>query len=237
MSLCKTSHRHPRRAIVLASGGLDSTVLAYWMVARGTEVMLLSLDYGQRHRVELEYAGGVAGLLQCSHDTLDISEIGRMLLGSVLTDTTMSVPDGRHADGAKHVFVVPNRNAIMLNIAAAIAAARDVNAVAFGARAGSRSVYPDCRPEVIDRYTKLVRVANRGLLNDGFEILAPLLTLERPDIIRIGVALGVPFEQTWSCYRGGQVHCGRCRSCIERRESFQRTEILDPTAYQEVSAG
>ncbi|OLT39775.1 7-cyano-7-deazaguanine synthase QueC [Saccharomonospora sp. CUA-673] len=232
MTIGTPAHRHPRHAIVIASGGLDSTVLAYWLAARGAELTLLSFDYGQRHRVELEYAAEIARLLNCPHETVELSMLGRLLVGSALTDTDVAVPDGYYTDESMRATVVPNRNAIMLDIAVSVAVARKADVVAFGAHAGDHAVYPDCRPEFVERFTRSVRTANEGLLVDDFEILAPFLTQSKTDIVRIGTALDVPFERTWSCYRGEATHCGTCGTCTERKEAFQQNGITDPTSYR-----
>lgn len=225
------AHRHPRHAIVIASGGLDSTVLAYWLAQRGAELTLLSFDYGQRHRVELEYAAEIARLLDCPHEIVDLAMLGRLLNGSALTDADVPVPDGHYTDESMRATIVPNRNAIMLDIAVSLAVVRNADVVAFGAHAGDHAVYPDCRPEFVKRYAWSARVANDGLLNDDFEILAPFITQSKTDIVRIGAAFRVPFEKTWSCYRGGTTHCGMCGTCTERKEAFQQNGIPDPTNY------
>ncbi|PXY16982.1 7-cyano-7-deazaguanine synthase QueC [Prauserella flavalba] len=224
-------HRHPRHAIVIASGGLDSTVLAYWLAARGAELTLLSFDYGQRHRVELEHAAEIATLLECPHEIVNLSSLGGLLVGSALTDSDVAVPDGYYTDESMRATVVPNRNAIMLDIAVAVAVARKADAVAFGAHAGDHAIYPDCRPEFVERFTRSARTANEGLLVEEFEILAPFLDQSKTDIVRLGSALGVPFERTWSCYRGETVHCGTCGTCTERKEAFEQNDIPDPTSY------
>jgi 7-cyano-7-deazaguanine synthase len=137
-----------------------------------------------------------------------------------------------YTDESMRTTVVPNRNAIMLDIAVAVAVVRKADAVAFGAHAGDHAVYPDCRPEFVERFTRSARTANEGLLVKEFEILAPFLTQSKTDIVRIGVALGVPFERTWSCYRGEAVHCGTCGTCTERKEAFDQNGIPDPTSYR-----
>lgn len=231
MSLPAAAHRHPRHAIVIASGGLDSTVLAYWLAARGAALTLLSFDYGQLP-VELEHATDIARLLNCPQETVDLSALLRLFAGSAVTDAAVSVRDGYDTDEPTHATIIPNRNAIMLDIAVAVAVAHKADVVAFGAHAGDHTLYPDCRPEFHER---LARAANEGLLVDEFKILAPFLTQSTTDIVRIGAALGVPFERTWSCYRGEAMHCGTCRPCTQRREAFDQNGITDPTRYRVVS--
>lgn len=225
-------HRQARHAIVIASGGLDSTVLAYWLAAHGTGLTLLSFDYGQRHRTELEHAADIAGLLDSPHEIVDLAAIGRFMTGSALTDIDTSVPDGYYTHESMCATVVPNRNAIMLDIAVAVAVAREADAVAFGAHVGDHAIYPDCRREFVEHFARAARTANEGLLVDEFEILAPFLTQSKSDIVRIGAALDVPFERTWSCYRGEAMHCGTCGTCTERQEAFAQNSITDPTTYR-----
>lgn len=223
-------HRHPDHAVVIASGGLDSTVLAYWLAAR-SRLTLVSFDYGQRHRVELRHATEIARLLDSPHRIIDLTSLGELLTGSALTDASVAVPDGHYTDESMAATVVPNRNAIMLDIATAVAIVVGADAVAFGAHAGDHAIYPDCRPEFVARFTRSMRTANDGLLVSGFQVLAPFLTLTKTDVVRIGQALGVPFARTWSCYRGGERHCGTCGTCTERQEAFRDNGIVDPTVY------
>jgi 7-cyano-7-deazaguanine synthase len=131
--------------------------------------------------------------------------------------------------------VVPNRNAIMLSVAVGVAVARGAEAVAAAVHAGDHTVYPDCRPAFIEAIEHEARVANEGFIVDGFEVRAPFLHLTKDQIVRIGADLGVPFEETWSCYLGGEVHCGRCGTCVERREAFDLAGVPDPTAYAAVA--
>jgi 7-cyano-7-deazaguanine synthase len=232
MTIDHPEHRHPDHAVVIASGGLDSTVLAYWLAARHSRLTLVSFDYGQRHRVELDHAAEIARLLLSPHRIIDLTSLGALLTGSALTNTSVAVPDGHYTDQSMAATVVPNRNAIMLDIAVAVAIALRADAVAFGAHAGDHTIYPDCRPEFVERFARSVQAANEGLLVPGFQVLAPFLTLTKTDIVRVGEALAVPFARTWSCYRGEGVHCGTCGTCTERQEAFRDNGIPDPTVYR-----
>lgn len=223
--------RHPRHAVVIASGGLDSTVLAYWLHARGTELSLVSFDYGQRHRVELRYAAATASALATPHEVVDLSALGRVLHGSALTDSGVEVPDGHYTDASMRATVVPNRNAIMLDIAVALAVVTQADAVAFGAHAGDHPIYPDCREPFATSFAHTASIANEGHLPSDFQVVAPFLASTKTDIVRLGAHLGVPFEQTWSCYRGGAQQCGTCGTCTERREAFHEADVTDPTTY------
>lgn len=226
--------RTPAHAVVVVSGGLDSTVLAYWLHARGTRLTALSVDYGQRHRVELDHARATAQRLGAGHHTADLTTVGRLLGGSALTDPAVPVPDGHYTDRSMRVTIVPNRNALLLDIAVGLAISVGADAVAFGAHAGDHPVYPDCRPAFVRAYQRAVALANEGMLAGGFEILAPFLALTKTDIVALGAQLGVPFESTWSCYRGFDRHCGTCGTCVERAEAFALAGVPDPTEYSAV---
>lgn len=218
-------------AVLVASGGLDSTTLAYHLQAAGVRLVLLSFDYGQRHRRELEFAAALATRLGTQHHLVDLRSVGALLGGSALTDMTVAVPDGHYTDESMSITVVPNRNAVMLNVAVALAVADRADAVAFGAHAGDHVVYPDCRPEFVDLVEACARVGNEGFLPAGFRVLAPFLTWSKAQIVRRGAELDVPFTQTWSCYKGGVHHCGLCGTCTERKEAFALTGVIDPTEY------
>ncbi|MFE3558717.1 7-cyano-7-deazaguanine synthase QueC [Streptomyces sp. NPDC059193] len=225
----------PRTAVLISSGGMDSAVAAYDLADQGAALILLSFDYGQRHVKELAYASQIAGRLGAVHHTIDLRSVGGLLAGSALTDTSVAVPDGHYSDATMVSTVVPNRNAIMLNIAAAVAISEKADAIAFGAHAGDHSVYPDCRPLFFDKVSQSITAGNEGLLVEGFRVLAPFLHLTKADIARRGAELEVPFEETWSCYKGGELHCGVCGTCVERREAFTLAGLADPTVYETVS--
>jgi 7-cyano-7-deazaguanine synthase len=222
-----------RHAVVIASGGLDSTTLAYWIKDHGVRrLTLLSVDYGQRHRTELAYVARTAQLLKAWNVRLDLRGMAPVLAGSALTDPDVSVPDGDYTDESMAMTVVPNRNALLLDLAVALAVSAQAELVAFGAHAGDHAVYPDCRPGFIEAYQRTAKIANDGFLPDGFRVAAPFLDFRKADIVRLGVQLGVPFAQTWSCYRGGQKHCGRCGTCTERKAAFVEADTFDPTDYE-----
>lgn len=221
----------PAYVVVLASGGLDSTTLAYHLRDMGAKARLLSFDYGQRHARELECARQVAGGLGVPHDVVDLRSVGGLLRGSALTDPRVPVPDGHYAAESMRATVVPNRNAVMLDIAVAVAIANGCDAVAFGAHGGDHAIYPDCRPGFVTAFTESAMLANEGFLADGFRVVAPFLDRGKAEVVRMGHQLGVPFADTWSCYKGGAVHCGTCGTCTERREAFQLAGVADPTPY------
>lgn len=217
--------------VLILSGGLDSTVLGYRLRADGTRLTMLSFDYGQRHRRELEYARRTAVKLTGVHRVVDLSAISGLLAGSSLTDAAVEVPDGHYSDLSMLATVVPNRNAIMLDVAVAQAVVVKAGAVAFGAHAGDHPIYPDCRPAFLEAYRRMVLLANEGFLAPQFTVLAPFIGLSKADIVTLGADLCVPFADTWSCYKGAEMHCGTCGTCIERQEGFELAGIEDPTEY------
>jgi 7-cyano-7-deazaguanine synthase len=220
------------KTLVVCSGGMDSVTLAH-LVKRdpGRELTrLVSFDYGQRHRRELEFAGLAARSLGVGHDLIDIAAIGRRLTGSALTDD-VEVPDGHYAEESMRLTVVPNRNAIMLAIAFGIAAAKGDQAVAAAMHAGDHFIYPDCRPAFVEAFGAMQKTALDGFWDIEFH--APFVAFGKAEIARIGAGLGVPFENTWSCYRGGARHCGRCGTCVERQEALHLANVIDPTEYED----
>ncbi len=217
------------KTIVICSGGLDSVTLAY-KVAREHELLgLVSFDYGQRHKKK---SWTMRRLLQkklgVPHHILDMSQIGAHLSGSALTDN-VDVPDGHYAEENMKVTVVPNRNAIMLSIGFGIAAAQQADAVAAAVHGGDHFIYPDCRPGFTKSFEAMQKQALDGYAN--VSLYTPFVEISKGAIVTEGARLNVPFEETWSCYKGGEKHCGRCGTCVERREAFDLAGVEDPTEY------
>lgn len=217
------------KIIVLAGGGLDSTVLAYKLVDEGHDIDLLSFDYGQKHWKELNYAFRTAVRLDVRHDVIALAQLGELLTGSALTDRNVEVPTGAYDAETMKATVVPNRNAIFANIAAGIAASRGARAIALAVHAGDHVIYPDCRPAFISA----LRVLLRASLGPDFDVYTPFITYHKAHIVKLGAGLGVPFSKTWSCYVGDEKHCGKCSTCIERKEAFIAAGITDPTRYEQ----
>lgn len=216
------------RTIVICSGGLDSVSLAHRIAAEHELVGLLSFDYGQRHRKELEFAAACGRRLNVPHEVIDITGVGRHLTGSALTDD-VEVPDGHYAEQTMKATVVPNRNAIMLAIAFGLASARKAEAVAVAVHGGDHFIYPDCRPGFIGAFQKMQDEALDGY--GSVRLYAPYVEVPKAAIVTDGARHGTPFGETWSCYKGGEHHCGRCGTCVERREAFHLAGVEDPTAY------
>lgn len=217
-------------AVSLISGGLDSITLAHQLKSEGYDLFLLAVDYGQRHKKELEFARRCAQCLSARFETIDLSGVGRLLRGSSLTDD-IEVPEGHYAAANMAVTVVANRNAIMLAIAYGVAVAEQADVVAAGFHTGDHAIYPDCRPEFVRTFDAMERVATEGYARPTLRLYAPFVRVDKSDIVRIGTRLGVPFEDTWSCYKGLERHCGRCGTCVERKEAFALAGVPDPTLY------
>lgn len=222
------------RAVVLASGGLDSTVTAAIAQSEGFELYLLTIAYQQRHAVEIERAGQVAKALGArQHLVVEVNL--RALGGSALTGD-VAVPknrtEGERAEGIP-VTYVPGRNLIFLSLAAAHAEVIGAWTIYFGANVVDYSGYPDCRPEFIRAFEAAVQAGTKaGVEGKRIEVRAPLLTLTKAEIIQRGVRLNVPFHLTHSCYDPvGTLACGRCDSCIIRQQGFVKAGIEDPIAY------
>lgn len=216
-------------AITVLSGGMDSTVLAYYARGLFDTVDLVSIDYGQRHHTELDFARRTARRLGCRHDLVDLSGIRPLLEGSALTDDGVDVPHGHYAADTMASTVVPNRNATLISVSYMAGVARDADAVLVGVHAGDHFVYPDCRPEFIDQLGRALVTGNAGVAQPALQ--APFVHNSKTDICRLGDRLGVEWSETWSCYEGGDVHCGRCGTCVERREAFRDAGVSDPTEY------
>lgn len=216
------------KTLVVCSGGMDSVVLAHKAAAENTLLGLVTFDYGQRHKKELSFAADCAERLGVPHDIIDITAIGAQLTGSALTDD-LDVPDGHYAQDTMKITIVPNRNAIMLTIAFGVAAAKGADAVATAVHGGDHFIYPDCRPGFINAFETMQRHALDGYAD--IQLLAPFVDVSKDEIARIGAQLGVPFIETWSCYKGQDIHCGCCGTCVERREALDLAGIEDPTPY------
>lgn len=221
------------KAIVLLSGGLDSATTAAWALAEGYEVTAISFDYGQRHRIELQAAKAVASDFGISdHITLaiDLAAFG----GSALVDQSIAVPKKRSEDVISNgipVTYVPARNTVFLSLALALAETRNASSIILGVNSIDYSGYPDCRPEFLNAFESLANLATKsGVEGTHLTVLAPLVSLTKTEIIRLGLSLHVDYGLTTSCYdpRETGQPCGECDSCLIRAAGFAAVNIPDP---------
>ncbi len=219
----------PTKTVLIYSGGLDSTTLLYQLKAEGRDLKALSINYGQRHSLELEYAKKVCAKLGIEHRVADLSALKPLLGGSSQTDSNVDVPEGHYAAENMKLTVVPNRNMLMLSVAAAWAIAEKADTIAYAAHAGDHAIYPDCRPEFVDALNGALALADWH----NVQIERPFIDITKGGIVKLGSQLGVPFEETWSCYKGKEVHCGRCGTCVERLLAFKEAGVVDPTKYED----
>lgn len=224
-----------KKAVVLLSGGLDSSTALAIAHQQGFELHALSFDYGQRHQREVDAAAAVArhyGVQYQKTITIDLRAFG----GSALT-ADFDVPHSRSLEKMSQeipITYVPARNTIFLSFALAYAEVTDADDIFLGINAIDYSGYPDCRPEYLEAYERMANLATKATTQDGrvFHIHAPLLRMNKAEIIRKGIELGVPYELTWSCYEGGELACGTCDSCLLRLNGFAEAGLQDPIGYQ-----
>ncbi|MDP7264413.1 MAG: 7-cyano-7-deazaguanine synthase QueC [Candidatus Thermoplasmatota archaeon] len=229
----KGSHR-TKKAVVLLSGGLDSTTVCGIAASENHEIYALSFDYGQTLKRELFYAKKIAAHFRVVDHKIfqiDLAKIG----GSALTDDLIEIPLDRKEDDMRDIPLsyVPARNTIFLSIALGWAEVLGADSIYIGVNAVDYSGYPDCRPGYIDAYQKMANLATRrGVEGDPVIIKTPLLHMKKSEIIRLGHELGVPYQYTWSCYSDSEWPCGRCDSCVLRKKGFHEAGLVDPALVE-----
>jgi 7-cyano-7-deazaguanine synthase len=224
-----------KKAICLISGGLDSCVTAFIAKKQGYDLYALSFRYGQHHTKELSCAKKIAKAIGVKDHI--IFDIGLYKFGgsSLLTSSSQKINNHALKDIGKTIpsTYVPARNTVFLSLALAYAETMDADAIFIGANAVDYAGYPDCRPEYINAFQKLATLATKkGVQGKTIHLKAPLLYLSKAEIITTGVKLKVPFEITWSCYRGEVKACGTCDSCLLRLKGFQEANVKDPLPYK-----
>ncbi len=213
--------------VVIYSGGMDSFTLLHLARSRGLKVHALSFNYGQRHVRELEAARAVCQAEGIPHKVIDIRAMSEVMAGSSLT-SDLEVPEGHYEEDSMKSTVVPNRNMILLSLATGYAVTVGAGAVWYGAHGGDHAIYPDCRPEFVEKMDAVCRIANY----EPVGIEAPFMALNKGEILAEGLKLGLDYSQTWTCYNGRDKACGRCGSCVERLEAFAAHGLQDPLTYE-----
>lgn len=214
-------------SIIILSGGLDSTTMLYEY--KEQIALALSFDYGSNHnKKELSFASLHCKRLGIQHIIIPLEFIHQYFHSSLLEGAD-AVPEGEYDDENMRSTVVPFRNGIMLAIAAGMAENNGLKQILMANHSGDHAIYPDCRPE----FVKAMDAAIEAGTYDGVRLFTPYTNLTKADIARHGKVLGIDYSETWSCYKGGEVHCGKCGTCTERREALREAGITDSTVYAE----
>ena len=222
-----------KKAVVLLSGGLDSVVLLHSCRQDYDEVMALSFDYASKHNAkELACARWQTQHLGVLHEVVDITSLSRLWKSDLLLSGG-DIPEGAYASDNLKQTIVPFRNGVMLALATAVAESWGAQEILLAAHAGDHVLYPDCRPEFVAAMGQAIEFGTQ----EGIVLKASLVHHHKSDIVALGEQEGVDFSQTWSCYKGGERHCGRCSTCQERREAFVLAGVEDVTSYEEVPEG
>ena len=218
------------KVIPIVSGGLDSAVLVAFLKDQGHEIpMCLGFDYNQKHVKELSAATDLMlDYFKLKFEVVIIEGLSDLMPGSSQTDPNTPVPEGHYTSESMKTTIVSNRNMIMLSIATGVAIAQGADAIAYAAHAGDHAIYPDCREEFVIALQEAIKVGTGRELR----VLAPFLEWEKKHIVLRGDDLGVPLHLTWSCYKGGVNHCGKCGTCVERKEAFELAHVEDRTGYE-----
>jgi len=215
------------KVVVIYSGGMDSFTVLNRAIKDGKQVFALSFDYGQRHVKEIACARTVCDKLNIKHKVIDISAINQLLAGSSLTDD-IEIPEGHYEAENMKSTVVPNRNMILLSLAVAYAVSVGAEQVYYGAHSGDHAIYPDCRPEFVEKMNDVCAIANY----ESVEIFSPYLKVNKSAILADGISMNLDYSDTWTCYNGRDKACGKCGSCQERLEAFSDNNVTDPIKYE-----
>jgi 7-cyano-7-deazaguanine synthase len=224
-----------KKAVIILSGGLDSGTLAYYLANQNYGLICVSFNYGQKHIKELKMATKIAKNLGACHHIIDLSFMNKYLQSSSLINKDIANPKEDYARENMLVTVVPNRNTMMLSLAWTIACSENAIIVAFGAHKGDNYVYPDCRLDYFNALNLSLRLGTIDSRHEDLHLLAPFINYSKADIVQIGNHLNVSFEDTWSCYDGLELHCGKCGTCRQRQQAFIEANINDPTIYEEIN--
>ena len=216
-----------QKIVVIFSGGMDSFTVLNKTIQKGYEVFALSFNYGQRHVKELECAKEICAKLNVAHKIVDISAINQIIGGSALTDN-IEVPEGHYESESMKQTIVPNRNMILLSMAVGYAVSIEAEKVYYGAHSGDHAIYPDCRPEFVEKMNAVCLIANY----EAVQIVTPYLYKTKIANLTDGLAMGLDYSDTWTCYNGSEKACGKCGACQERLEAFELNGTVDPLVYE-----
>jgi 7-cyano-7-deazaguanine synthase len=215
------------QVVVLCSGGMDSVTALYWARQKHVVVAAVSFDYGAKHNAcELPLAAEHAAALRVRHEVVRLDFMERLFASDLLKGGG-AIPDGHYEDATMRRTVVPFRNGIMLAVAGGFAESVGAEALVIAAHGGDHAIYPDCREGFMGAMGEALRLGTYA----GVELLRPFIAFDKARIAAEGARLGVDYARTWSCYKGGAIHCGTCGTCVERREAFLLAGLRDPTTY------
>lgn len=215
------------QVVVIFSGGMDSFTVLHKAIKEGYQVAALTFNYGQKHVKEVDYASRVCQQLSIAHKVVDISAINQLIQGSSLT-SDIDIPEGHYQEQSMLSTVVPNRNMILLSLAIGYASSIGASKVFYGAHSGDHAIYPDCRPEFVEKMNAVSLIANY----EPVEICTPYLNNSKIEILSDGLKMGLDYGLTWTCYNGREKACGKCGACQERLEAFAFNKISDPLEYE-----
>ncbi len=219
-----------KQVLVLLSGGMDSVSALHDAAHKHHVLAGVSFNYGSKHNDrEIPFAAYHCRQLGIRHEVISLDFVNR-LFKSALLKSGGEVPEGHYEELSMKQTVVPFRNGIMLSIAGGFAESIGATGLVIAAHAGDHAIYPDCREDFMRAMGDAIRLGTYAQI----EVIRPFISMTKAQIAARGAELGVDFAQTWSCYRGGEVHCGRCGTCVERREAFIVSGVTDPTTYAEI---
>ena len=220
------------KVVVLCSGGMDSVTALFWARQQHAVVASVSFDYGAKHNHrEIPFAAAQARLVGVPHSIIPLGFIGDHFQSDLLKSGG-EIPEGHYAAENMKSTVVPFRNGIMLAVAGGLAESVGAEGLVIAAHSGDHAIYPDCREDFMQAMGDALRLGSYA----GIQLLRPFIAMDKGRIVAEGMRLGVDFAQTWSCYKGGAIHCGKCGTCVERREAFQQAGVADPTQYEATPA-
>jgi 7-cyano-7-deazaguanine synthase len=215
------------KVVVIYSGGMDSYTVLNKVITQGYQPFALTFNYGQRHIKEVDVAKQVCDELKIEHKLVDISAMNQLLAGSSLT-SDIDVPEGHYEAQSMLSTVVPNRNMILLSLAIGYAVSIGAKKVFYGAHSGDHAIYPDCRPEFVEKMNQVSQIANY----EAIEIISPYLHQSKIEILSDGIKMGLDYGKSWTCYNGREKACGKCGACQERLEAFNLNQQTDPLEYE-----